>query len=198
MMHKNARDIAGMIFGKLTALHRLKNRSGKTAWLFACECGVKKQINSANVVSGKTSSCGCIKKGLQLTKIPEYSVWHSMVYRCTNIKSHAWDRYGGRGICVCDGWLEFSNFMKDMGFRPSAKHQLDRINNNGGYSKVNCRWALPKENVRNRSDSKYWFVDGVRYESMRQAARANNVAHSTIKTWCNNKINNCYSEGKYK
>ena len=197
-MHKNAKDITGLSFGRLTAISREPNKNYKTVWLFSCECGERKSLATANVVSGKTKSCGCLKLSQGLAKIPEYNVWHGMVYRCTNEKSQAWARYGGRGIGVCDRWLSYDNFISDMGFRPSGKHQLDRVDNNKGYAPDNCRWVLALDNVRNRSDSKYWFVGGVRYESMRAAAKANNVAHSTIKTWCNNNLNNCYSERKYK
>jgi len=88
---------------------------------------------------------------------PEYNSWASMVQRCCNPAEAAYDRYGGRGITVCDRWRHgedgltaYECFLSDMGRRPSAKHSLDRKENSRGYSKDNCRWATRKEQSRNR------------------------------------------------
>jgi len=196
-MHKNTKDIKGQRFGKLKAIEKAENIGSRVAWLFECDCGNKKSIISTNVVSGKTSSCGCARGSHNLSGIPEYLVWYSMVSRCTNENHKFWFRYGGRGIKVCDRWLSLNCFLEDMGRRPSRKHQLDRIDNNKGYYKDNCRWVFSLDNVRNRHDSKRWFFNGAWYESMRHAAKENGVAHSTVRKWCNNKLNGCYSEKKY-
>lgn len=84
------------------------------------------------------------------SSIPEYGVWCTMKSRCKNKKSISYERYGARGISYCESWEYFSNFIKDMGSRPSSKHQIDRINNNGNYCKENCRWVLPIKNSSNR------------------------------------------------
>lgn len=77
-----------------------------------------------------------------------------MIQRCTNHKNKYYPNYGGRGITVCQEWRDsFENFLKDMGECPS-KHQIDRIDNNGGYRKENCRWVTPKTNSRNRRDNR--------------------------------------------
>jgi hypothetical protein len=69
-----------------------------------------------------------------------------MKARCGKSNHPNWENYGGRGIKVCDRWLEsYENFLADMGRRPSSKHSIDRVNNDGPYSKDNCRWATPKE-----------------------------------------------------
>lgn len=196
-MHKNTKDLAGLRFGRLKAVRQVDNLGSKVAWEFLCDCGNLKSAISSNVVSGKTKSCGCLRVKHGNSSRPEWHVWYSMIDRCTNPKHAFWDRYGGRGISVCFDWLEFECFISDMGERPSISHQLDRIDNDQGYNKYNCRWVLSAENVRNRSDSKYWFVAGVRYESMRDAAKSVGVAHSTIKNWCNKEINGCYCERKY-
>lgn len=83
-------------------------------------------------------------------RTPEYRAWHDMKQRCTNPKHHEWKNYGARGIGVCLQWQSFSNFLADMGERPSPLHSLDRKENDGDYCKSNCRWATKLEQDRNR------------------------------------------------
>ena len=83
-----------------------------------------------------------------LSDTPEYQVWRDMKSRCLNPKSHAWQHYGGRGITVCERWKQFKNFLQDMGARPEET-ELDRIDNNKGYSPDNCRWATKQQNCAN-------------------------------------------------
>lgn len=95
--------------------------------------------------------------------LPEYSVWVGIRRRCFDVNRPAYKSYGGRGISVCDDWLGihgFENFLLDMGRKPSSKHQIDRINNQGNYSASNCRWALPKVNSRNRRTNVYLTLGG--------------------------------------
>lgn len=85
----------------------------------------------------------------------ERHVWHQMIHRCTNPRSGKWPRYGGRGICVCDRWRNsFDAFLADVGHRPSSRHQLDRIDNDGHYQPGNVRWATPKQQSRNKSNNR--------------------------------------------
>lgn len=90
------------------------------------------------------------KHGMHGTKV--YNAWREMKKRCYQKTYQHYDRYGARGITVCEEWREdFLAFYKDMGEPPTQEHQLDRIDNNGNYNKKNCRWVTRQENCRNRN-----------------------------------------------
>lgn len=92
---------------------------------------------------------------------PLFMVWKSMVARCHSPTSKDWPRYGGRGIAVCNSWrVGVFAFAADMGERPSPKHQIDRINNDGNYEPANCRWATVAEQSRNRRSTKLITFNG--------------------------------------
>jgi len=132
----------------------------KTKETFArclCGCGNEKDIRLASLVIGHTKSCGCLKDekvAQRMTKHGKYKdriyrIWSGMVQRCTNKKSTNYKNYGGRGISVCDEWLLFDNFYKDMGDDKKGL-TLDRIDNDKGYTKENCRWATYSEQADNK------------------------------------------------
>jgi hypothetical protein len=83
-------------------------------------------------------------------KTPEWAAWVGMRMRCCNPKHKDWKNWGGRGITVCERWLKYENFLADVGRKPTSKHQLDRINNNGNYEPGNVKWSTQKEQMLTR------------------------------------------------
>ena len=141
-------------YNRLTAVQFDHRRGSTQYWLFKCECGNKKVLQVNNVKSGNTKSCGCLKKGRiaihGMSYSREHITWASMKARCCNKNAPDYKNYGGRGIKVCDRWKNsFKNFYKDMGKRPKGM-TLDRIDNEKGYYKENCRWATNKEQQNNK------------------------------------------------
>jgi hypothetical protein len=123
----------------------------------------------SNVVRGHIASCGCYQaesvadrsRTHGLTKIPEYKVWGSIIQRCTNPTAQAFQDYGGRGIRICDEWLNsFEAFIAHVGRRPGPEYEIDRINNDGHYEPGNVRWVTSKANMRNRRTTRRYAVEG--------------------------------------
>lgn len=136
-----------------------------------CECGNEKVVSELSLKNGSSLSCGCFNKemsriantlhGETLNGKPttEYTAWQAMNNRCRNPNNPRFNDYGGRGITICDQWREFSNFLADMGPKPTPKHQLDRIRNEEGYGPDNCRWATPAEQMVNRRNTRFVETD---------------------------------------
>ena len=139
-----------------------------------------------------------------MSKTPEYNAWVNMRQRCSNPRGHNVHYYAN--VSVCDEWGNFDQFIKDMGLRPSAKHQIDRIDNTKGYCKENCHWVEKKPQMQNTRISKWWFVNGIRYASLSEAAASAGVTIARVKAWCEGRTDggytyppkpNCWSEKKY-
>jgi hypothetical protein len=129
-----------------------------------CVCGKERVVPAKALRAGAIKSCGCMKNALVASakikhghtalygKIPSsgtYNSWAGMVQRCTNPNNPRYKDWGGRGITVCDRWRSFANFLADMGERPSSRHSIDRIDRDGHYTHLNCRWATAEEQARN-------------------------------------------------
>lgn len=97
---------------------------------------------------------------------PLYWVWQSMLERCRNKNRKQWKDYGGRGIKVCERWHTFSNFIRDMGPRPTPKHTLERFNNNKDYTPKNCGWATRKDQQRNQTVTIWVSIDGKKHRAV--------------------------------
>jgi hypothetical protein len=137
-----------------------------------CECGRVVTVGLSDIRNGNTASCGCLAREriAQSTRrhghspmghsTGTYNSWASAKQRCTNPKHPAYKRYGGRGITMCDRWLEsFDNFLADMGARPDGL-TLDRRDNEGSYSPDNCRWATDGEQSRNTRRNVNGVING--------------------------------------
>lgn len=125
--------------------------------------------SSDYILSDKRMTAG----GLSNKHRPEYNTWKGMKRRCCNPGASYYHCYGGRGITVCQRWLEsFANFLADMGKKPSPQHPIDRIDNNGNYEPENCRWATPIEQAQNTTCAKRITLNG---ETMSLSAWARKI-----------------------
>jgi hypothetical protein len=149
--------------GRLFALRDVGRRDGCVLWLCRCDCGEETVVSSRDLRSGHARSCGCLRDETARTvghrnrkhgrsTSPEYRAWTEMKRRCYGENRRGYDNWGGRGIVVCERWLNsFEDFLADTGPRPSPAHSLDRWpNNDGNYEPGNCRWATTSEQSKNR------------------------------------------------
>lgn len=130
---------------------------------FKCKCGTIFNTFISRVKTGHTKTCGCLKRSMLVKRntthglrfIPEYTLWLNMKQRCTNPNYKNYHIWGGRGITICDRWLNsFEKFIDDMGKQPVKRMGIDRIDNDKGYYKENCRWATPKQQNNNKRNNR--------------------------------------------
>ena len=163
-------NLMGQKFGRLIATQRVeKDQWGNYKWLCVCTCGKTTIVPGSDLRKNKTKSCGCLHDEGNNTNhghtkngrwSQAYRSWAAMMHRCTNPRDEGYHNYGGRGIRVCNMWLKFDNFLKDMCDPPTQHHSIDRIDNNGDYCKENCRWATPQQQARNKRNNHLETYDG--------------------------------------
>ena len=153
--------------GYLTIIEEIESIyiSGKKTRMVKCkcDCGNIWEGTIYNIIYGSTKSCGCYNKiwlkenktkhshHIDNKPTSEYRTWSSMKQRCNNPKNKNWEYYGGRGIKVCDRWINsFENFIKDMGLKPAIGYSIDRIDVDGNYEPTNCKWSTQSEQNYNR------------------------------------------------
>lgn len=153
----------------------------------ACDGGYHvKRVD--DMKSGRVTSCGCARAIHGKAGKPEtgYKCWESMLHRCKydDTSNRYYCNHGARGIKVCERWKEpkgrgFMNFLADMGPRPSSKHSIDRIDNNGDYCPENCRWATQKEQTNNTNRNVWVECNGIR-RTIAQWAEITGINQSTL------------------
>src|SRR5215831_3457274 len=168
------RDLTGQTLGRWTVLGYSHTKSRIAYYRCRCSCGQERIVNAGSLRSGRSASCGCLHREVVSMKAhkhghagneqhPLYTVWAQMLSRCSCPTANGYERYGGRGIKVCERWrTSFEDFLADMGPRPTPRHTLDRFpDNDGDYEPGNVRWATPAEQNRNKRSNRLLTHDGV-------------------------------------
>lgn len=163
-------SLYGNHFGRLTVIDVAYKKNNKTYFNCLCSCGKLTVVCKYDLIENHTRSCGCIvkeklkenrlKHGAYQTRL--YRVWQSMKNRCLAKNSKRYKDYGGRGITICEEWVnDFENFKKwalENGY--SDELTIDRIDNDGNYCPENCRWATKFEQSHNRRSNHYLTYNG--------------------------------------
>lgn len=166
---KPRQSLEGKRFSRLTVIRVAGRIKYGLIWECVCDCGKTTKAITASLNRGAVKSCGCLRlegnghllKTHGKSGIPEHGIWKALIRRCYNKNTKDYPRYGGVGISVCDRWRNsFSEFLKDMGERPSSNHSIDRIDNGGNYEPSNCRWATIHTQANNKSNNLRISING--------------------------------------
>jgi hypothetical protein len=165
------RDLSGQRFGRLTVQFGFR-RNKRTYWRCICDCGNEKDIFQSSLLRGLTNSCGCLQNEIRIlthtthgaSKTRLYKIFCCMLKRCYNEKASNYERYGGRGIRICDEWhnnfLTFQKWALSHGYNDNLS--IDRINPNDNYYPENCRWVDDTAQTRNRRNTAFLTFQGVK------------------------------------
>lgn len=184
-------DLAGQRFGRLSVIGRAPNRNKNPAFFCLCDCGTQTTALGGNLRKGSTQSCGCLMVDRTIAanrvhgaasrrdgRSREYQSWAKMIQRCTNPNDPNFEKYGGRGISVCERWMAFENFILDMGVAPEGL-TIDRKDNNGNYEPANCHWVDRRAQANNRRSNRLISHNGVT-QTLSQWARERGIKVSTL------------------
>ena len=180
----------GSRFGMLVVNERVSDYVAPTGgvhrrYICTCDCGNVKTVVKDQLTSGKTKSCGCLRYGPKEKKHGEiktrlYRIWGNMCNRCSNPRNPAFDRYGGRGITVCDDWKDYRNFRdwaEASGYTNSLT--IDRIDNDAGYNPSNCRWANDYTQANNKRNNRVITYNGEK-KTIAEWARVTGIPYKVL------------------
>ena len=182
-------DLVGQVFDRLTVVSEAgRDKFGRMTWNCTCVCGKTRIVQSNNLRTGHTTSCGCaqtdmlVKRntthGLERGEV--YQCWSGMKARCYNQKAVGYKNYGGRGIQVCEKWREsYASFYKDMGEKPDSTYSIERRDNNGNYAPENCYWATRIVQANNSRWNRIVTING-RTKNRTQWCKHFGISNSTV------------------
>lgn len=182
-------SLIGQRFGRLTVTAAAgSDHNGKTTWRVECGCGKVLVAVGSRLRDGQTKSCGCLQRDTVskrnhkhgLSHSPEHKIWRGIIARCENSNEQSFQYYGARGIKMHPEWRDdFMAFLRDIGPRPSSRHEIDRIDVNGNYAPGNVRWTLPSIQRLNQRRTKQYTANG-KTMSMSEWAKETGISVQTI------------------
>lgn len=172
-------------FDRWTVLQILPSKNSERIALCKCECGTEREVKIKSLTrpsNRRSSSCGCLTKEVMKQRMTKhdmintrmYNIWKAMKQRCNNKSNRSYKNYGGRGITICDEWeSDFINFYNDMKKGYADNLSIDRIDNNNGYSKYNCRWSTQSEQMNNTRRNRLLLFNGKKFTASRLSEKLN-------------------------
>lgn len=183
------KDLKGKRFGMWTVLEPFEKKKEGTYWICRCDCGNISNVHGGNLIAGRSKSCGC-QRGKQTisrftkhkgSKTRLYVIYNGIKSRCFNKNNPAYYRYGGRGITMCEEWVNSFELFREWSLNNGYddKLSIDRIDVNGNYEPNNCRWSTPKEQGNNTRKNLIFQIDG-KQVTLSQLCEKANMKYSTV------------------